>query len=63
MRRAAGRTAAGTCRPVLSGGRDGTRELLDDQRTVYALRQGMLGLRHAELASATFLYRALGGAS
>ncbi|KFL46084.1 hypothetical protein IL54_1497 [Sphingobium sp. ba1] len=23
----------------------------------------MLGLRHAELASATFLYRALGGAS
>lgn len=38
-------------------------ELLDAQRTVYAARQAMLGARHAELTSATALYRALGGGS
>ncbi|MBB3859557.1 NodT family efflux transporter outer membrane factor (OMF) lipoprotein [Novosphingobium hassiacum] len=38
-------------------------ELLDAQRTVYAARQTMLSVRHAELTSATALYRALGGAS
>ncbi|MEJ2410330.1 MAG: efflux transporter outer membrane subunit [Novosphingobium sp.] len=38
-------------------------ELLDAQRTLYTARQAMLGVRHAELTSATALYRALGGGS
>lgn len=38
-------------------------ELLDAQRTVYAARMAMLNTRHAELTSATALYRALGGGS
>ncbi|MEL7739739.1 efflux transporter outer membrane subunit, partial [Citromicrobium bathyomarinum] len=36
-------------------------ELLDAQRTVYAARQALLSVRHAELISATALYRTLGG--
>lgn len=36
-------------------------ELLDAQRTVYAARQELLNVRHAELTSSTALYRALGG--
>lgn len=39
----------------------GRLELLDAQRTVYAARQTFLTVRHAELTSATALYRALGG--
>ncbi|HEY8602848.1 efflux transporter outer membrane subunit [Tsuneonella suprasediminis] len=35
-------------------------ELLDAQRTVYAARQVLLSVRHAELTSVTALYRALG---
>jgi len=36
-------------------------ELLDAQRTVYTARQALLSVRHAELTSATALFRALGG--
>ncbi|MBA4760509.1 MAG: efflux transporter outer membrane subunit [Sphingomonas sp.] len=39
----------------------GRLELLDAQRTVYAMQQTLLTVRHAELTSATALYRALGG--
>lgn len=41
----------------------GRLELLDAQRTLYAARQTMLSVRHAELTGATALYRALCGAS
>jgi NodT family efflux transporter outer membrane factor (OMF) lipoprotein len=42
-------------------GVDGRLELLDAQRSEYAVRQTLLDLRAQELASATGLYRALGG--
>lgn len=50
-------------RLAYQGGVMGRLELLDAQRTVYAARETMLTARHAELTSATALYRALGGGS
>jgi outer membrane protein TolC len=36
-------------------------ELLDAQRQLYAARQALLDLRHAEYGNAVALYKAIGG--
>jgi outer membrane protein TolC len=47
--------------PSNHAGVTGRLELLDTQRSVYAARQTLLAVRHAELTGATALHRALGG--
>lgn len=42
-------------------GMEGRLELLDAQRQLYAARQTLLELRHAEIGNAVALYKALGG--